>query len=130
MKKTANDYIMYLTLVVLGLTGVNALLEVMAISYPLLGTIVMILGFFGILAITYGYNEFKFRSLLDLALYCVNIGIFGLVGVGAGSLIPSGTPFVMQIFKGFQPLLIAVTVGGFVGAIVGMVNLGSIKKTK
>ncbi len=130
MAKKSKDYVMYLALTMLGLTGVNALLEVLAIPYPFLGTVIAIVGFVGILAITYGYNEFKFRSLLDLTLYCVILGFFGLLGTGAGALIPSGTPFLMQIFKGFQPLMTSVVVGGFVGAIIGMVNLGSIKKTR
>lgn len=130
MAKKSKNWVMYLVLTMLALTGINVLLEILAIPYALVGTVVAILGFVGILAITYGYNEFKFRSLLDLTLYCVIIGIFGLLGTGAGALIPSETPFLMQIFKGFQPLMTSVVVGGFVGAIVGMVNLGSIKRTK
>ena len=76
MAKKAKGWIMYLVLSMLALTGVNAFLELIALPYALLGTVVAVLGFFGIIAITYGYNEFKFRSLLDLTLYCVIIGIF------------------------------------------------------
>lgn len=121
---------MYFVLTILTLTGLNVLLMILNIPFALLGTIISVLAFFGIIGVTYGYNKFKFRSLLDLTLYCVIIAIFGLLGTSTTVLLQTETPFLMQIIKGFQPLMTSVVLGGFVSAVIGMINLKSIKKTR
>lgn len=128
--KKSTDYLMYFVLTTLTLTGLNVLLMILNIPFALLGSIIAVMAFIGIVGVTYAYNKFKFRSLLDLTLYSVIIAIFGLLGTSMTVLLQTETPFLMQIINGFQPLMTSVIIGGFVSAVIGMVNLKSIKKTR
>lgn len=122
------DWVTWLAMAIFVLAGINVVLNLISMPYPLLSTVVLILGFFGIMAMVYGFNQFKFRSLLDLTLFSIMIGIFGVVGVGAGAFIPQNSMLVSQVFAGFQPLLTGVTVGGIIAALISFISLKQYKK--
>jgi len=123
-----SDWVTWTSVILLVLTGINVLLQFLAIPFALLGTVLIAAGFFGVLVITYGINEFEFTSLLDLVLYAVLIGVLGyILSVGLGATI-TAIPIVYQIFQGFNPLMIGIVVGGVISILIGFVRLKKLKK--
>jgi hypothetical protein len=125
-KKKMQDWLMYVSFAIFGVAGINALLKVLNVSYPLIDEMLVLLGFFGFLALVYGINKFKFRSLLDLTLLSVIVGILGFISSGA--LVSSSWGLVSQIYSGFAPLLTGLVIAGVITILVGMVNLKTLRK--
>lgn len=119
---------MYVTFAIFGVAGINAVLKVLNIAYPLIDYILVLLGFFGFFAIVYGINEFKFRSLLDLALLNVIVVALAYISISSGALVNTSLGVVSQIYSGFSPLLTGLVIAGVITILIGMVNLKTLKK--
>jgi len=122
------EWLMYFVMAILGLTGLNVLLKVFSIAYPVLDYIVVVAGFFVFLAIVWEINQFQFRSLLDLALLSIIIGMLAWLGMGAGAWIPASAVLISQIFNGFLPLITGVIISGIITVLIGLVRLKTMKR--
>lgn len=122
------DWLTWISLALLVLSGINAMIRVAGQAFAILDYVLIAAGFFGILAMTYGMNEFKFKSLLDLVLFAVLIGVLGYIAALGLPEAVASAPLIYQIFQGFAPLMTGLVVGGIVTILVGLVRLKQIKK--
>ena len=122
------DWLTWVSLGLLILSGINVLIRVANQTFPILDYVLIAAGFFGILLMTYGMNEFRFKSLLDLVLFAVLIGVLGYLAILGLPEAVMSAPLIYQIFQGFAPLMAGLVVGGIVTIIVGLVRIKQIKK--
>ena len=123
MKFDKKEIPSWTSIILLVMSGINVLLRIFGATFPILDYILIGGGFVGILLIVYAMNEMKFKSLLDLVLFSVLIGVLGYIAaLGLPAAIQSA-PLIYQIFQGFAPLMTGLTVGGVITIILGLVRL-------
>lgn len=126
MTKYAVDkkWLMYLTMAIFGVGGINILLRILNIAYPMLDTVLVFLGFFGLLVIAYGVNnKFQFKSKMDLLLWAGIVAMVVFIGSFGGQYISATPPLIQSIYQGLLPLIYGFVVAGLISVVVGIVNL-------
>lgn len=127
-KKDMKQYMVWLVTATLLLTGINVLLNVFAMAQPMLDGIVLLLGFASLLGLIYAYNEFKFKSLLDLTLLVVLIAGLAFLAMSGVVQTPSTNMLLTSIWNGFMSLITGLIVGGVIAIPIGLLRLKNFKK--
>jgi len=131
--KTIGNLAPWFAMLAIILAVVNVLVNVFSMAFPLLEYGSALVAFFAIPIILYSKNEMKFKSMLDLTLFTVIVGVFSLILIAFlmyGSTLPVTLGIVLTIFNGFIPLMAGIVLGGVITVFIGFLNLPGSKKGK
>ena len=110
------------------LVGLNILLNVfgMGTQLPLIGAILLPLGFFSAIGLLYIVKELEFKTLLDATLWFASVLLIGLTVLspmlGVGQIISSNL-LISAIFFGFQNFIYGFIIGGVIGGFWALVRM-------
>ena len=125
------SYVPWVVFATLGIVAIDILLKLAGTASTItafIDYIAAFLGFADLLLTVFMYNEFKFKSMLDLGILTFIIVAIGIILGTSVSLVQFG--FIGTVFAGFIPLLAGVFVGGIITIPVGLLRLKQHKPGK
>lgn len=127
LMKDISAVLMSLTLI---LAGINALTRMLSWTQAWMDILIIPLAMASILLTFYNYNQYKFKTLMNLMFFTVFVGVVGLILAVQTMVLPTSPSFVVAIYQGFMPLLMGTVVAGVVIIGIGAVRLGDTLKGK
>lgn len=130
ISKDLTTILKYFVMGTLIVTAINILANIVNMPLPALDGIIIFLGFFVFLAMTYSYNGFKFKSPLDLGIMTLIVVGVSFLSLNISAIVPANLGVIHQITVGLLPLLYGMIVAGIIVIVMGLFFLPESRKGK